>query len=259
MQLSSPYALPYGVFYHQELESGERDITFRVVLADPVSADASSAIESTVLPFLLMSTSGALAGKTIPPWTSTIKTWSGPAVMRSTIEWSLTGVTCDVRSWVMLAQMLLSDHKTYAIQRIEVVEARRTNPMVRVLTGIEKVDPYPKRWIGIRFSIDLYNDLPTNFTVYAAFVHELTPVERENIGVEFAAWAPGLMLGAYGVAPVPPDLCTGMPDEDPVFFDNQLEWPIRNFKAHTGAIEGLINVFGSISQKIVRVTEFRVE
>lgn len=51
----------------------------------------------------------------------------------------------------------------------------------------------------------------------------------------------------------------GFPDEDIVFVDNELEWAIFNFKAHTGVIEGLINVFASISQKLVQVTEFCVE
>ena len=73
------------------------------------------------------------------------------------------------------------------------------------------------------------------------------------------AWSPGLVIGAYGVAPVPPDKCTGHPDEEIVFLDNALEWAFNSFRAHTGALEGLFNVLASVSQKVVQVTQVRVD
>jgi hypothetical protein len=205
-----------------------------------------------------MVTSGALAGESIPPWTSTVESWEDPVIHGSTIEWSLTGVTCDPQAWVILAQMLLVDHREHPIVRIDIAESSRPSEMT-VVTGMSRFNPYPNRWAEIRFPIDFYDDLPKNFTVYAGFARPLSEDDKERISEELSAWAPGLMLGAYGVAPVPPDKCTAFPDEDVVFVDNAFEWAITRFKAHSAAIEGLINVLASISQKIVQVTEVRVE
>ena len=159
----------------------------------------------------------------------------------------------------MLAQMLLVDHRDHPIVRIEIAESceafrndLRGDRNVEVQSVSEPVG-------GIRFPIEFYEDVPNNFTVYAGFTRPLSDDDTERIDEELSAWAPGLMLGAYGVAPVPPDKCTGFPDEDIVFLDNALEWQISRFRAHTGAIEGLINVLASISQKVVQVTEVRVE
>jgi len=259
VNLITPYTLPFRVMYQPVLESIERDITLRILLADTVSTDAASAIDSTVLPFFLMGTSGALAGESIQPWTSTIKEWSQPLILGSAIEWLLTSVTVDPQAWVMLAQMLLVDHKKHAIKRVEIFDPRSSHKMVEVITGKSGFNPYPNSWTGISFAVDFYEDISKNFTVCAVFSRSLSKNEQALISEELFAWAPGLILGAYGVAPVPPDRCTGIPDEDIVFVDNELEWSVSNFKAHTGAIEGLINVFASLSKKIVPVTEFRIE
>jgi hypothetical protein len=257
--LTSPYALPFRVMYPHDLGSGPRDLTLRVHLAETVSTDAVETLDSTVIPFLLMVSSGALAGESIPPWTSTVDSWEDPVTHSSTVEWSLRGVTCDPQAWVMLAQMLLVDHRDHPIVRIEIAESSRRSEMTYVVTGMSRFNPYPNRWAEIRFPIEFYEDVPNNFTVYAGFTRPLSDDDTERIDEELSAWAPGLMLGAYGVAPVPPDKCTGFPDEDIVFLDNALEWQISRFRAHTGAIEGLINVLASISQKVVQVTEVRVE
>lgn len=257
--LTSPYELPFRVRYPQGLGSGKRDLTIRVLLAEAVSTDAAEALDSTVLPFLLMATSGAFAGESIAPWTSTVESWENPVIDGSTIEWALTGVTCDPQAWVILAQMLLVDHRQHPIVRIDIAQSPELSEMTDVVTGLSRFNPYPTRWAEIRFPIEFYKDLPNSFTVYAGFARPLSDDDKERIDEELSAWAPGLMLGAYGVAPVPPDKCTGLPDEDVVFVDNTFEWAITRFKAHSAAIEGLINVLASISVKVVPVTEVRVE
>jgi hypothetical protein len=257
--LTSPYALPFRVIYPLDLGSGTRDLTIRVLLAETVSTDAAEAIDSTVLPFLLMATSGAFAGELIQPSTSTVESWEDAVIHGSIIQWSLTAVTCDPQAWVVLAQMLLVDHREHPIVRIEIADTSRPSEMTGVVTGMSRFNPYPNRWAEIRFPIDFYEDLPKNFTVYVGFARLLSEDDKERISEELSAWAPGLMLGAYGVAPVPPDKCTALPDEDVVFVDNTFEWAITRFKAHSAAIEGLINVLASISQKVVQVTEVRVE
>jgi hypothetical protein len=256
---TTPYALPYRVMLQRELADGPHDMTIRIVLDGGASAAAADAFDATVLPFLLMATSGAFAGDSIPPWTSTVDDWSDPVVGVSSVEWQLTGATWDLQALVVLAQMLLNDHENHPIRRIEFFDVHRPHEMVEVVVGERSVDPYPRRWRGIDFLVEPYADVPKTFTIAVAFERVLSAAEQERVDEELSAWSPGLTLGAYGVAPIPPARCDAYPNEELVFVDNELEWAFGNFKAHSSAIEGLINVFAAISQKVVRVVDFRVE
>lgn len=259
MMLSTPYSLPYAVLYQPDLASATHDVAVRVVMVQQPSHSDTKALNATMLPFLLLLSSGALAGEAMQPWTSTVEDWSEPWCDALAIEWSLTSVTCDLQAWVMLAQMLAVDHPKHLIARIEIADPRSARELIEVQQGASRTNPYPRRWAGIDFTVAFYEELNKDFTVCVSFVRPLSEEEQERVSEEFFAWAPGLINGAYGVAPVPPDSCTGLPDREIVFVDNELEWIIRNFKAHTGAIEGLINVVASISHKVVKVTEFRIE
>lgn len=260
MTPSTPYSLPFTVLCQPARPSATRDLTVRVIMVRPVTDDAVDALSTTVLPFMLLLSSGALAGEFIPPWTSTIEDWSDPTIiLPSTIEWSLQSVTCDLQAWVVLAQMLLVDHAEHPIRRIEVTDTQHPAELIEVVQRAARVNPYPRSWSGIDFRVNLQHELYKEFTVCVSFARLLSEDEQERVRAELFAWAPGLMNGAYGVAPVPPERCTGIPDPDVLFVDNELEWIIRSFKAHTGAIEGLINVVASISHQVVQVTEFRLE
>lgn len=256
---TTPYALPYRVMLQRELADGPRDLTIRITLTtgEPAAA-AAEAFDATVLPFLLMATSGAFAGASIPPWASSVDDWSDPVIGASSVEWQLSAATWDLQALIVLAQMLLNDHEAHPIRQIEFFDAHQPHEMVEALAAERGVDPYPRRWQGIDFVVEPYADLPKTFTVVATFERVLSTAEQERVDEELSAWLPGLMLGAYGVAPVPPARCVAYPGQDLVFVDNELEWAFGGFKAHSSAIEGLINVFAAISQKVVRVTRFRV-
>jgi len=116
---TTPYALPYRVRLQRELAAGPHDLTIRVTLAtDELVEVAAEALDATVLPFLLMATSGAFAGVSIPPWRSTVEDWSDPIVGPSAVEWQLTGACWDLQALVVLAQMLLTAHEDHPIRQI---------------------------------------------------------------------------------------------------------------------------------------------
>jgi hypothetical protein len=259
MTPSTPYSLPFVVRCQPDLAAATRDLTVRVIMARPVTDETAKALNATVLPFLLLLSSGAMAGESIPPWTSTIEDWSDPIVQPAAIEWSLKSVSCDLQAWVMLAQMLLVDHAEHPIQQIEVTDTRHPARLIEVVQRASRVNPYPRSWSGIDFRVDLQRELYKEFTVCVSFVRLLSEDEKERVRAELFAWAPGLINGAYGVAPVPPDRCIGFPDPEILFVDHELEWIIRNFKAHTSALEGLVNVVASVSHQVVQVAEFRIE
>ncbi len=259
MTPSTPYSLPFIVLLQPELAAATRDLTVRVVMVRPVTDEAVKALNTTVLPFLLLLSSGAMAGESIPPWQSTIEDWSDPMVLPEAIEWSLKSVSCDLQAWVVLAQMLMVDHAEHPIQRIEVTDTRHPARLVEVVQRASQINPYPRSWSGIDFRVELTHEIYKEFTVCVSFVRLLSEDEQERVRAELFAWAPGLINGAYGVAPVSPVRCIGFPDPEIVFADHELEWIIRNFKAHTSAVDGLVNVVGSLSHQVVQVTEFRIE
>ncbi len=259
MMLSTPYSLPFAVLYQPDLASATRDVTVRVVIGDPASPHAAKALDATLLPFLFLLSSGALAGESIRPWTSTVENWKGPRVQASTVEWSLKSVSCDLRAWVVLAQMLMVDHPKHAIARVEIADARLPNELVEVRQSVSRTNPYPRRWSGIDFTVEFDDELDRDFTVCVRFVRSLSEDDQKRVSEGLFAWAPGLISGAFGVAPVPPESCTGLPDRDIVFVDNELEWIISHCTAHTAAIECLINVVAALSNQVVKVTEFRIE
>jgi hypothetical protein len=258
MNLITPYLLPYEVKYQVSPLSVSRDLILQVHLLEPVSKNALDAIRSTVLPFLLMANSGALAGESIEPWNSEIGDWSDPLVQNYKMEWSLSSVRIDPQAWVMLAQMLLDDNEKYIISRIEILDPQCIEETVTLVTHAPRANPYPGVWKGIKFSIDIDDDVYQNFTVYVTFSRELTEEEQAVIDELLSSWAPGPMVGAYGVAPILPSKCIGFPDEKIVFIKNQLEWAFSDFRAHTAALDGLINVFASISETIVPIVEVQI-
>jgi hypothetical protein len=255
----TPYALPYRVRLQRELAAGPHDLTIRVAMAAGVPVDAAAeSLDATVLPFLLMATAGAFAGASIPPWRSTVDDWSDPIVGATSVEWQLSGACWDLQSPVVLAQMLLTAHETHPIAQVDCFDAHRPGEMIDVLAGQRGADPYPARWQGVDFVVAPHADLPKSFTIVTTFERVPSVAEQERIDEELSAWSPGLMLGAYGVAPVPPARCLAYPADELVFVDNELEWAFGGSMAHSSAIEGLINVFAAISQKVVRVVGLRV-
>jgi hypothetical protein len=155
--------------------------------------------------------------------------------------------------------MLLIGQAGNPISRVEIEEPGLHQDFAELEQRAARTNPYPGRWAGIDFAVDFGEEFDTTFTVCATLAHPPSTSERERIREELFAWAPGLINGAYGVAPVPPDSCIGLPDSDVLFAGCDVEWIIRNFLAHSSAIEGLVNVFARISHEIVPVTEFRIE
>jgi hypothetical protein len=257
--LNTPYSLPYAVWVQPGLAQGTHDVSVRVVMAAAATPADVRALHATVLPFLLTVEVGAWAGPAIPPWQSTAEGWSDPWIDVTAIEWTLRSVTCDPRAWVALAQMLLIDHARHPIAQIAFSDAQHPDELVEVQQGRSHLNPYPPHWSGVEFAVDLETELYDDFTVCVSFVRPLSDDEEERVREALFGWAPGLIHGAWAVAPVPPDSCTGLPDPDPLFVDNEVEWIIRHFRAHTGAIEGLVNVVAALSHDVVRVTGFRIE
>jgi hypothetical protein len=260
MTLFTGYSLPFSVLFEEgSLMSVGQDVRVRTSLSKEANPESVDTLDSMILPFFLLATSGALSGENIAPWDSTIKDKSNPIVGKSSVEWLLKSCKLDERSLVILSQMLLSIHNECAIH--EVMFSRSDNPQdFQQLTVDQSAsNPYPGIWRNLDFACNVSRELGKDVTIHASFSETLLVEMQEEIDAELFSWVPGLVSGAYGVAPILPIECTGIPDDEITFTGNELEWYINRVIAHHSAFSGLVNVFASISHQIAQINELLIE
>jgi len=260
MSLYTPYSLPYSVLFEKgSLMSARQDVQIRITLSKDVTPVAVDSLDAMVLPFFLLATSGALAGENISPWTSTIEDKSNPIVKKSAVEWLLKSCNLDERSLVVFSQMLLSIHEECSIR--EVMFSISGNPQtIQQLTINPRInDPYPGIWRNLEFSSNIDEEISTEVSIHATFSETLLKEAQDKVEAEISSWIPGLVSGAYGVAPVLPSECVGIPDNEMFFIDNELEWHISRVLAHPSAFKGLVNTFASISYQIMKIDKLLIE
>ena len=260
MQLSTPYALPYEVFYDDgPLMSTGQDVRVEVALHAPATADVVDAMDSLMLPFVLLATSGAMAGDKINPWASTIRDKQGPYAGDGRVEWVLQSCTVDDRSIAVLAQMLFSVHDSCPMARMTISGARLAAGVQRLANRWRMSNPYPGVYSEVGFPVVREGEPGDEVVVRAVFD---APVSREvqvNIEAELFSWAAGLLSGAYGIAPIQPDECTASVEEKTILTKSELTWGLSRFRAHPAALDGLVNVFVAISNRFARVDQLVIE
>jgi hypothetical protein len=259
MQLRSRYALPYAVIYDDgPLMSVGQDIRIRAALNAVPTAETVDAMDSLVLPFFLLGTSGALAGTKIAPWTSTMADKEGPFVNEGIVEWILRSCTVDERSITVLSQMLLSAYDSAPIARITFSGARPFPDVLRLEDNSLTPDPCPARYGEPGFPVIGEAELTAEVVVRVIFEVPPSPEIQKAADAELFSWAAGVVSGAYGVAPVRPDRCTASIDETE-YAGSELTWHMSRVRAHPAALDGLVNVFASISRRTARVSQIIIE
>ena len=239
--------------------SAGQDLLVRLVLPDEVTSEATDALDAIVLPFFLLATSGALAGENIAPWTSIIEDKSNPVVNGCSVEWLFSSCNLDQRCLIVFAQMLLVGHEEFTFD--EVIFSRSDDPqkMQRLVTDLDLVDPYPGIWGNIEFPFNIDEGISEEISIYVTFSDSPSIEVQEGIEAELSSWSPGFMSSAYGIAPISPDECIGIPDDELIFIDNEMEWHIKRVRAHPSAFKGLVNVFASISHRNLKIDGLLIE
>jgi hypothetical protein len=260
MELSTPYSLPFEVLYQDgPIMSVGQDVSVKVAIRGVVTPEAVDAIDSLITPFFLLATSGAMAGATIRPWLSTIADKQGPFANSDTVEWILQSCTVDRKSIIVLAQMLLSAQDLHPLSRITISGAAGSFSLQRLIAGSRAADPYPTTYRDLDFPVIREQEIGSEVLVRALLQGRVSPEIRTAAEAELLSWAAGLLSGAYGVAPIRPDECTASIDIETQYVDSELTWPITRFMAHPAALDGLTNVFASISHRVVPVRQLAIE
>ncbi|MCI0560594.1 MAG: hypothetical protein MN733_19070 [Nitrososphaera sp.] len=260
MQLTSPYSLPYDVFYDEgQLMSEGNDVRLKIALSTAATPDAIDALDSLVLPFFLLATSGALAGPDIPPWKSTIRDKDGPFTHDHIVEWVLRTCTVDAKSITVLAQTLLSVQDLSNVNTVTFSGLQTSSSIGKVAFGRSVIDAYPPAFHDPGFALARNSEVGREVFIRAIFTAPHTPEICEAVNTELFSWAAGVLSGAYGVAPIQPDQCTASVDDKVIYFKSELNWSLSRFTAHPAAFDGLINVFASVSRRIALVSELVIE
>jgi hypothetical protein len=260
VQLNSPYRLPYEVLYDDgPLMSSGQDVRLRVILRTAATADAVDALDALVGPFVLLATSGAMSGERIDPATSTIEDKQGPVADDRVIEWILQSCSVDERSITVLSQMFLSVQDVCPVARVTLSGPRTSDRMQLAVVHFPESNPFPAAFANPGFAIARDAEVEREVLVRANVAEPALAEVLAAVDGELFSWAAGLLSGAYGVAPVKPDECTAIVDEETEYITPELIWSFTRFSAHPAALDGLVNVFASISRRVARVSQLVIE
>jgi hypothetical protein len=251
MDLYTPYELPYLVLYQPApLFSAGGDLSVRGNFKDAVTDPALREAQWIMALFCELAFTGALCGDQVVPSDSTILDFTHPAAAGDSIEWTLTGCRTDERALIVLAQLFLLVHERQEVERLVFSRPGQEKNLLKLQTDEFLSNPYPPRTRDIGFLVDVDDEIPGNFGIVISFKNKLIPQQQEVVGEQIMSWATACATGAYPVAPVFPSECTLFPTEEITFIGNEAELGITRFRAHPGAIDGLINLCAAMSRKV---------
>jgi hypothetical protein len=230
-----------------------------VVLRTSATADAVDTLDALVGPFVLLASSGAMSGERIDPSTSTIEEKEGPLTDDRVVEWTLQSCKVDERSITVLAQMFLSVQDVCPVARVTLSGTRTSDRMQLAVVHFPESNPFPAAFANPGFAVARDAEVEREVLVRANFAEQAHPEILTAVDGELFSWAAGLLSGAYGVAPIKPDECTATVAEETEYIAPELTWAFTRFSAHPAALDGLVNVFASISRRIARVNQLIIE
>lgn len=262
LQLATPYILPYEVKYEKSpLLSLGRDLYVHLLFANDMVASAIDDVDDYMAHFCTFSCSGAYGGAMIPPGQGHISVSKNERVGTRHVRWMFPDWKTDERALVLLSQWLLACHQAYPIREICFSSDITPPSSAQTLThdpGLK--DPYPPYWQPLPFAhyVDDY------FYEEACLTLELmkNPAvdQREEIETEILSWAWSTMDGMYPIAPLMPSDCSMLYDEEDMeWVDNKMEFPFTKFRAHTGAISGLLNICATIHHNVLPIIKLTIE
>jgi len=256
--IATPYALPYRVdIQTPPLMSGGRSAVLKVTPVGQLDSETAADLESVTTAFALLASTGALAGMAGPPGRAADFEWSKGLTNGGDLQWEFVNCSFDERAAVILAQMFLLSQPTHPISRLAVaVPGGRTSPLSY---DRRLLDPYPPVWQPTPFSVRIDPDIFDVATLRVDFVRPPTADEQAQIDGQIVTWAVATAMGAYGVAPVPPNECSAQFEPAATFFERELEFELTRLRAHRASLYGLVNVCIAVHQTVLAVSALSIE
>ena len=255
--IATPYALPYrAAVQPPPLLSGGGKAILRVVAATSLDHAAVGDYDSVMTAFGVLALTGALAGTAGPPSQATAFDWSRPHRSSTAVEWELSRCVFDERSAVLLAQFFMLSHPANPISGVAVFGPGGAAAPLAYDASLE--DPYPPIWQPTPFPVSLDPDIHDSATLRIRFSRAPDLREQTRIRAPIIDWGVATKMGAYGVAPVPPNECFLQFDPEVVYLGDDLEFNLVRLRAHPSCLHGLINVCIAIHQSVLPIKELQI-
>jgi hypothetical protein len=260
MALVTAYALPFAVRApaRGELASAENHV-LRMQMKGAVTPEAMTAHGATVTAWGVLAATGAMCGAAIEAHTSGMDDFSRPTATSTGLEWSLSGVRLDDRAMIVLAQMLLSDWSKHPFVRLELLPVRDPGLAQTIQIDRNAWDVYPGLDRSLRFRHRIASSVMGSGRLQVRFAAVPDDAQTTTIANRLLTWAGVTSLGAYAIAPAAPLECGMVPETELEFVDDELDWPLPQFRAHAGAVVALVNVASAIDRTVLPIVELLVE
>lgn len=251
--LSTAYKLPYSVS-HSVLPMLSRGLNIRVTatLKNDVTDDDIQELDSNIIAFFMLASTGALCGSQLPAAKSQIDDHVSIGGYRNSASWKLKVCNVDDRALSILAQLFLTTYEKCPITNLSIVTEGIDSDLFDLSYDEDLINPYPAVVQHPPFSLIVDPDIFDSYSVYARFLSPLVLEQISSIENELMTWATATAIGCYGVADKLPQNCSIQLDK-PLISKNDLEWSIERTRAHYASMHGLINVFAAIHSKIAPI------
>jgi hypothetical protein len=220
---------------------------------EPTAEQAAKA-DAILQGFIDLALTGALSGQRIAPGRSRVD--AGPVSLRSprTRACNLTRCRIDDAAVVLLCDMLLRDSDALQLRSFAASDG---GEMVELAQDPDAWSTYPQRHATLPFELDDQEPESGGYTFVLDLAEPLQPEAEGTLGAWLGIWLRSVLAGAYALAPIHPKDNYVEPGDPPVSFATTVEWSVFKLRAHPAAIDGLVNLLASFSdrvQRIVRVT-----
>jgi hypothetical protein len=259
MALLTAYDLPFSMTVPAagDLARGG-DFNLRVALTGVLTEPGLEALGAIVTSWGVLANTGAMSGEHLAASTSGIKDWTNPIPGAGSVTWALSNARLDDRAAIVLAHLLLSEWDALKFGRVDLFSPTNPQATTRVAFDPQVVSPYPGIDRGLRFPVDIDDEIMESATVRIVFSAVPDDAQREDVSIQLLTWAAVACAGAYPIAPSHPYECSFIADEDLEWVDEEMSWGLARVRVHGGAFSGLANVVGAIDQSVLAVRELSI-
>lgn len=225
-----------------------------------IIVEAESKGDSTILAavlghFCALAATGALAGSDIEPSDSGLQI----AAMNQDTNYQLRNCRVDEQALIVLTHLLLARQDELLLLSVEL--SLQNSPATKtLLTDTTCLSWYPDCYQILPY--ELIDEEPESDTY--TFVIELRePLQDANceyLEKALKRWTEAILVGGYGLAPIPPQESYVEPSDDCVTsFDTTIEWTIFKLRANPECIQGLLNIFTAFHRRCQEIISVKIE
>lgn len=223
--------------------------------------DAMDVVSGVVTTWCLLGTTGAMAGARVPSTSAQGIREFQPLVTSSGLLWNVSGVVLDDRAPHVLASLMLVANEQMdgaKLQSVRLFPSSNPAASAAVVVAEGAWDVYPPP-APVKFACHLADEPMEEIAVQIQFSHTLSEALFEQIRNELLVWAAAVSGGGYGIAPSSPAGCGCIVDDEIECVVDEVVLSLSQFRAHPGAIDGLVSVCARIDATLAPIASVAVD